>query len=151
MNNRKIWFYGSLITMLIILLLLVTGSDILTISMNDKNTLPLGTLITWVGIISLPVSIYWGSQEFRKPTNLFYKCLSVILLIFFVLAILWVPICYWLAGNFSFTFTEKETFRGGQLAMKWFWRFSYAIPIGLLALLVTFWMSLLIQRDNYLE
>ena len=79
--------------------------------------------------------------------------MSIILTILFefliiVLGILWVPISYLLAGNFSFTFSEKETFQGGQAAMRWFWRLSYGIGIGALLTLIVFWISLLFKKKK---
>ena len=36
------------------------------------------------------------------------------------MAFLWATICYILAGNFPYSFAEKDEFQGGQLTMKWF-------------------------------
>jgi hypothetical protein len=40
-----------------------------------------------------------------------------------------VPVSYLLAGNLSFSFSEKATFQGGQAAMRWFWRYSYGLAV----------------------
>lgn len=146
MNKRRIWFYGSLVVLLLTIFLLVTGSSVLTIPLDENNTIPLGTFITWAGIISFPIIIYTGIKELREPTGVFYKYLSNILKIVLVLAILWVPICYLLAGNISFSFAEKESFQGGQLAMKWFWRFSYGVGIGPIAIVMIHWVLLLVKK-----
>lgn len=129
MDKRRIWLLGSILVCTAGIILLVTGSSLLTTPLDKNNTIPLGTFITWAGLISLPLSIYWGIKKLRLPKNRFYFYLSMILKLTVILAVLWVPICYLLAGNISYTFTEKETFQGGQLAMKWFWGFTYSIVI----------------------
>lgn len=148
MNHRKTWFYFSLVIMLFTIVLLVTGSSILTVALDNQNSIPLGTFITWAGIISLPLTIYWGIKELRKPTRPFNTYLAVILKIMLVLAILWVPICYLLSGNISFSFSEKETFQGGQVAMKWFWGISYGLALGPILLLIVYWLSMLFNRNH---
>ncbi|NNL16972.1 MAG: hypothetical protein HKO81_10070 [Flavobacteriaceae bacterium] len=150
MNKRKIYFYSALILTIGVIILLVTGSSLLTIALNSNDRLPFGTLITWTGMISLPLTIYWGIKELRKPTYKLNRILSGFLKIIIVLGILWVPISYLLAGNLSFTFSEKESFQGGQLAMRWFWRLSYGIGIGTILTLNIYWISLLFIKNRNL-
>ena len=142
-NRRKIYFYSALILALITIVLLVTGSTFLTIALDSDKSIPLGTLITWIGMISLPLAIYWGVKELRKPTRKLNRILSGVLKMIIILGILWVPISYLLAGNLSFSFSEKESFQGGQAAMLWFWRLSYGIGIGAILTLIIYWISLL--------
>ena len=131
-----------------VIILLVTGSSLLTISLNSDETIPFGTIITWTGMTSLPLTIYWGIKELRKPSSKLNRILSGFLKIIIVLGILWVPISYLLAGNLSFSFSEKETFQGGQDAMKWFWRLSYGIGIGAILTLIAYWISLLFKKNK---
>lgn len=148
MHNRKIWFYSSLIVMLLTVILLITGSPLLNITLDDDDAVPLGTFITWFGIISLPLSINWGIIELRNPKTYFTRYLAILLRIMLVIAVLWMPICYFLSGNLSFSFNEKDTFQGGQLAMRWFWRFSYGLALAPILLLIIYWISLLMNRKN---
>ena len=145
MKRGRIWFYSSLMMTLFTILLLVTGSSLLTLAIDKADTIPLGTFITWAGMISLPLSIYWGIQELRNPKGAFSSFLSKSLKVILLLAILWVPISYLLAGNLSFSFSEKETFQGGQIAMRWFWRISYGIGLGAVLILILYWISLLFK------
>jgi hypothetical protein len=145
-NKRKIWFFGSLVVTFLVLILLVTGSSLLTLALDSDNSIPFGTFITWAGIIALPLSIYWGVKALRNPHGVLNTILSRVLIGSIVLAILWVPISYVLAGNLSFSFTEKETFQGGQAAMRWFWRLSYGIGVGAIVTLVVYWISLLFRK-----
>lgn len=148
MNKRKIYFYSALILTIGVIILLVTGSSLLTIALNSDETIPFGTIITWIGMISLPLTIYWGIKELRKPSNKLNRILSGFLKIIIVIGILWVPISYLLAGNLSFSFSEKETFQGGQDAMRWFWRLSYGIGIGAILIIFAYWISLLFKKDK---
>ena len=146
MRRKKIWFYISLFLVLSTLFLLITGSSMLTIPLDKNNAVPSGTFITWIGIISLPLTIYWGVKELRHPSTLFNKFLALMLVVMIILAVLWVPICYLLSGNISFSFSEKDSFQGGQLAMRWFWRFSYSVALGPILLLIAYWISLLWRK-----
>ena len=148
MNRRKTYFYFTLILTLGVIILLVNGSSILTLPLSNKKSIPLGTIITWVGMISLPLTVYWGVKELRKPSSKLNRILSGILKTVIILGILWVPISYLLAGNLSFSFSEKESFQGGQAAMKWFWRLSYGIGIGAIMTLIIYWVSLLFNKKK---
>ncbi len=127
MRNRKTWLLLAVLIAISSCLLLITGSSLLTLPVDSSNSVPLGTFITWAGLIAFPMSFYLGVKEFRKPTGKFNMLLSLSLKFILLLALLWVPISYLLAGNLSFSFTEKATFQGGQLAMRWFWLFTYGI------------------------
>ena len=148
MYKRKIYFYSALILTIGVIVLLVIGSSLLTIALNSDETIPFGTIITWTGMISLPLTIYWGIKELRKPSSKLNRILSGFLKFIIVLGILWIPISYLLAGNLSFSFSEKETFQGGQDAMKWFWRLSYGIGIGAILIISTYWISLFFKKDK---
>ena len=147
MNRRKIYFFSALILTSGVIFLLITGSSLLTIALDNKQTIPLGTYITWTGMISLPLTVYWGIKELRKPSRKLNRILSEFLKIIIILGILWVPISYLLAGNLSFSFSEKESFQGGQIAMRWFWYLSYGIGLGTVTILFTYWISLLFKRE----
>lgn len=148
MNRRKIYFYSALILTLITIMLLVTGSSLLLMALDKEKSIPFGTLITWTGMISLPLTIYWGVKALRKPTRKLNRILSGVLKSIIILGVLWAPISYLLAGNLSFSFSEKETFQGGQLAMRWFWRLSYGIGIGSVLTLIIYWITLLFKKKK---
>lgn len=146
MKKSKLFCFIALTITFVVILLLVTGAPVLLIALNDANTIPLGTFITWAGMIALPLSMYWGIKELRKPSNKPNRILSILLKIIIALAFLWVPISYGLAGNFSFTFTEKATFQGGQIAMKWFWYLCYGIGIGSVVIPLRYWFLVVIAK-----
>lgn len=147
MNKRQTYFYSALILTLSVIILLASSSSLLTLTLDNKQTIPLGTFITWAGMISFPLTLYWGVKELRKPSKRLNSILSAFLKIIIVLGILWVPLSYLLAGNISFTFSEKETFQGGQVAMRWFWRLSYGIGIGAILIIIIYWISILFRKN----
>ena len=145
-TKRNIYFYSALIVTLSVVILLVTGAPVLTVALDSHKTIPLGTFITWAGMVSLPFTLYWGVKELRKPTTKLNSILSVCLKGIVVLGMLWVPLSYMLAGNLSFSFSERSSFQGGQTAMKWFWRLSYGIGIGTVLILLAYAISYFLRR-----
>ena len=148
MTKRKVLFLIYLILTLTVITLLVTGSSLLTIPLDNANTIPLGTFITWAGIVSFPMSIYWGVRELRWPTKRLNHFLAIFLKLIILIAILWVPLSYLLAGNIAFTFSEKASFQGGQSAMKWFWFLSYGVGIAPFMTILVYWISLLFKNKE---
>lgn len=147
MEKRKIWLYCSLTILIITLVLIVSGSSLLSLTLDQNESIPLGTFITWFGIISLHLSIYLSLNRPKNLSKTILKKLMPILKSLLILAILWMPICYLLAGNLSFTFTDKIEFQGGQLAMKWFWRFTYGIVIAPIIILIFYWILSLFRKN----
>lgn len=141
MNNRKLWFFSSLGVFGLAFFLLVTGSPLLETSLSQKHYIPIGNITTWLGMIALPFSIYWGAKKMRKAVSRLNRFLSRILKILIVLAIFWAPICFFLAGNLAFNFSEVEGFQGGQAAMRWFWRYSYGLPLASIVVLILYWIG----------
>ncbi len=146
--KSRIWFCTLLFVSIISLFLLVTGSSLLTLALDRSDRIPLGTFITWAGMISLPLTLYWSIQELRKPSTTLNKILAGSLKVFILLGILWVPISYLLAGNLSFSFSDKETFIGGQTAMKWFWCLSYGIGSGTLIIGIIYLLAIILRNSN---
>ncbi len=145
MKKYRTLSFLFLLVFILVAYLLVTGSPVLTYALDEQDQIPLGTPITWIGLISLPTAVYFGIQNLRKPESNFYRFLNWILKITICLAILWAPICYLLAGNLSYSFTEKAEFQGGQLAMKIFWIFSYALAVIPILILIFHWMITLFR------
>lgn len=148
MNRRKIYFFSALILVFVSISLLISGSSLLTLALDSDDTIPLGTFIIWIGMISLPLSIYFGLKEWSNPKKKLNRILSGFLKVFIVLGILWVLISYLLAGNIAFNFSNKATFQGGQDARRWFQSLSYGIGIGSLVILLTYWISLLFKKNK---
>ena len=143
--NSKLFFSIALVTFLGVLFLLITGSPVLTYAVDSSGKIPSGTPVTWLGLISFPALILLGVSSIKHPGDKFYVFLKRLLILTFILAILWVPVCYLLAGNLSFTFSERAEFQGGQSAMKLFWIYTYSIPALSLTVLILHWLNLLVR------
>jgi len=146
MNRRILWLLISVIVFISSLYLLMTGSPLLEFSLSKTSYLPLGNLTTWMGTIALPLLVFWSCGGLRKPDTALRKTLSFVLKTVIVLALLWAPVCYLLAGNAGFNFSEQEGFQGGQTAMKLFWGYSFGVPIVSLAVWIAYGFSLLFRR-----
>lgn len=146
MNKQKSYFLIALSVTIIVLALLLTGSSLLNYNLSKSGAIPLGTFITWIGLVALSLSVYWGVRPLRQPHNLMYRRLSLVLKVAIGLAVLWVPVSFALAGNISFNFSEKPYFQGGQDAMRIFWGYTYGIAMGALLPLVGHWIYLLFSK-----
>lgn len=127
-------------------MLLITGSPILTKALSEKPYLPWGTLITWAGLFSLPMSMLLGFRKLYAPDSNWSRYLSCAIKGSIVLAALWVPVSYLLAGNLSFSFSEKVGFQGGQAAMRIFWIYCAAMVIVPLVILFLSGIFTLVER-----
>ncbi|MBL7472924.1 hypothetical protein [Robertkochia sediminum] len=147
MKNRKLYFFTSLGITLISLALLLSGSSLLTLGLDTADTIPLGTFTTWAGLMALPATLYFWVKELRDPSGKWYAFLSGVLRLSLLLAILWAPVSYLLAGNMSFSFSSAvEGFRGSPQAYVWFMRFTNGIVYGALLVLSLYCVTLLWER-----
>ena len=149
LNESTVWFFVSMLVVFLTVYFLVTGSEVMTIALDQSDSIPLGTFITWSGLIAFPLMIYSGVKGLRRPVNNVNGLLARILKIIIGLSILWLPISYLLAGNISFNFSSIDAFQGGPTAMKLFWIFSYGIPIGSVFIIALYWMARLFNRQKY--
>ena len=148
MSIRRLLFILSVIVFITVSVLLTTGSKWLLISLSKTSNIPSGTFITWLGLIALPSLILLGTNKLYFPKSSIDKLFRKFILFALLLAILWVPVSYFLAGNISFTFSEKDTFQGGQKAMQWFWYFTYGIPIYSLSIILIYGIISLFKTRN---
>ena len=148
MKSNRIHFYTYLVVTISVAVLLITGAPVLTMPVDNADTIPLGTFITWAGLVSLTRTIFFGIKEIREPSSKTNEILAGILKVISFLSVLWLPISYFLAGNLSFTFTESSSFQGGQLAMKCFWIYSTSIVIGAIMVVLIYWISIYVNKRN---
>lgn len=141
----KGFFLISLIILIVVVLLLATASPVLVIELSSDPYIPLGNIITWIGLVAFPIAIYSGIYFIRKPKSVFLKLLKILLLIDIVLAALWFLVSFYLADNWSASFEGNEEFRGGIRASYYFWNYTYLV-VGLpLLLLITYWIYRIID------
>lgn len=147
--SRKILLLILLSTVFLSTFLLVSGSDLLLIPLVEDPYLPLGNIITWIGIIALPLSIYFGIGKVRKPhtkTATFYKHLLKLII---ALAAAWGFVAYGLAGNFATTFKNQPGFVGSSRASEYFWNYNYLVVAAPLVFLLVYGLHRLIL--NFLK
>lgn len=140
MKHRKKLLFITISITLIATFLLISSPTVLLYNLASSYNFPAGTLITWFGFMGLSLSVYLSVANLRNPKNRFNKLLSYQIKTTIVIAALWVLISYLLAGNLSFTFTDKVEFQGGQLAMKIFWTINYALVIIPILVLLCYWI-----------
>ena len=151
MHNKKILFILSLIILIVSAFLLISGSPLLVKPLTENSSIPMGTFITWFGMIALPLSIYLGINKLQQAANKRDQYFALLFKVLIVLAVLWVPISYALAGNLSFTFSEKATFQGGQSAMKIFWSFNIFLVIAPLTLWIVYGLLSFLYKRKILS
>ncbi len=105
--------------------LLVSGSPALTVSVVEG--LPLGTPLTWAGLVSLPLMALSGVPALRRPSDRRARIYAAIFKACLALAALWGIVSFLLAGNWSYSFTSSATgFRGSTRAAPYFFDLTYA-------------------------
>ena len=125
--------------------LLITGSDWLLYPLWEDPYFPFGTLMTWIGMISLPLFIYSGFRILREDVHPFLQALRNLIRASILLSISWGVLCYLLAGNWSYSFGQGSSFVGSDMAGKTFWYLNY-LTVGLpVVILFVFLFYLLIR------
>lgn len=119
------------------MILLVSGSSILVKPIVADSGFPYGTLVTWVGICFLPLSLLSGIKSLREPLTTAYKVYNLILKGLTFLGVVWGIISFLLAGNWSFSFGGAEKFQGSQQAFSVFTFYTaFLVSLSLLILLI---------------
>lgn len=118
-------------------ILLLEGLPILTEPVIEGRGLPFGTLIAWVGISMLPLSILIGIRLIRKPTSQVYRFYKQAFIVYTMLGVAWGAASYLLAGNWTYTFSNSESFRGSERAFNIFLIYTaFVIGITLLTFVI---------------
>ncbi len=118
-------------------ILLLEGLPILMEPVIEGIGLPFGTLIAWVGISMFPCSILIGVRLIRKPTTQVYSFYKRVFFVFTLLGVAWGGISYLLAGNWTYTFSNDEGFRGSERAFNIFLIYTFfVISITLLTFVI---------------
>ncbi len=142
MNNvpfRRIAFFVGLLFLLVVSILLIGGSEWLVWPIWDDPFFPLGTLLTWLFVVVLPATILLGVSNFHPPQDRFSKRYWMAFLALVGLAASWGGVAYALAGNWNFSFRgDAPTFRGSSAASPYFWRFTYALLVLPILLLLVY-------------
>ncbi len=118
---RRIGFIISLLVFFGSIYLLVTASPVLLYPLSEALGLPMGTLTTWLGFLSLPAMAYFAFPNLLKMGTPLQKGLRAAWIIGLLLAVCWPFLSYLLAANWSFNFVgPQEAFRGSDRAGVYF-------------------------------
>lgn len=136
MNSKALPFISSLVLMTCIFLV-VTGSSFLTMPVIKGTSFPVGTVVSWLGLLALSATIFFIFSNIYDSDNpgghIFRRALQC----FIVLAALWGFIGYFLAGNWAFTFHNHDDFRGSIEASEVFMYFTASLVLFPVILIVT--------------
>jgi len=130
--------------------LLATASPWLLFESARLPGLPLGTLIAWAGIVSLPIASFLGFHRFLNRATRPARVSRSLIIFFLLLCASWGFVAYGLAGNWAFNFSNLTgSFRGSVAAGQIFWAYSKSIfAITLLASAALFALSLFTERGD---
>lgn len=147
MSVRTLLFTIALANLLVSLYLLISGSSLLELPLGKDGGFPLGTLITWLGLIALPAAIYTGlgalHRSGNKATGWYRKIIKALIF----LAASWGFACYYLAGNWAFNFSgSAPSFRGSAKAAPYFWYYTTLVALLPLLFLLVYGMHRLIWK-----
>lgn len=142
--KAKTKIYIPIIILVSSLFLVVTGSPILNKPFIKDSTLPLGTLISWIGIIALTLTIYCIFNKIHRSNSKNHKILRYVFKGIISLASIWGFIGFLFANNWALTFQNHDKFRGSIDASLFFWIYTATLvlfPILLIIILLLISMA----------
>ncbi|MHC1732664.1 MAG: hypothetical protein AB9888_11650 [Bacteroidales bacterium] len=139
--------YLSLIIFVSCLFLIVTGSPILNVPLFKESAFPLGTIVSWIGLIAFTFTIYLISNKIHRANISVHKIIRIAFGSTVILALLWGLIGFLFAGNWAFTFQNHDAFRGGIEASRCFWIFTSTLVLMPVLLFLVLVLMLLIKKS----
>jgi len=119
-------------------ILLLEGSPLLGRPLVAGSEIPLGTLIAWLCLSTLPLSMVAGIRYIRKPISAVYRFYKRAFSLFILLGLAWGLFSNFLAGNWNFVFSGEEAFRGSETAFTVFVAYTAFIVLGSLLTFIIF-------------
>jgi len=108
--------------------LLATASPLLLVELAPAPGLPLGTLVAWAGIVSLPVASFLGFQRHLGRESRLSRVSRYSMFCLLLLSAAWGFVSYGLAGNWAFNFSNQSgSFRGSVAAGGVFRAYTVAV------------------------
>lgn len=145
MKSKAIPFISSLVLMTCIFLV-VTGSSFLTMPVIKGTSFPVGTVVSWLGLLALSATIFFIFSKIYDSDNPGGHIFRLAFQCFIVLAALWGFIGYFLAGNWAFTFHNHDDFRGSIEASEAFMYFTASLVLfPVLLIIIAGLVSLLLK------
>ena len=146
MKNRRYIIFLLLVIFFGVAILLATSSSLLMVPLGN---VPAGTLITWLGLVSLPLLLVLLLRKLHKPENQVLNGFRTALFAILLLAVIWGFVAFALAGNWAFNFSSASpSFRGSVRAGVYFWNYTYAVAGLPLVFLLVYGLYGLIKRKR---
>ena len=125
--------------------LLATASPWLLAESARLPGLPFGTLVTWMGIVSLPIASFSGFRELLSRDTRVARVFRSLMICLLLLCAGWGFVSFGLAGNWAFNFSNgADSFQGSVLAGEIFWAYTVSIvAMTLLASAVMFALTMI--------
>lgn len=122
MKSNKLIFLFSVLIQMFILTSLVTASPLLTMSVVEGGELPWGNVMTELLFVLFPLNFLLVRRQ-RKVHPIPQKFYNTTVVLAMVMGLLWLPVSYWLSGNWHSTFLGEDTEQ--QISES----YTYATPI----------------------
>lgn len=143
---RKTLFIIALSIFIATFYLVFSGAEILNKPFINAINFPFGTIISWLGIVAFPFTLYVGLSAIYYAETQFSKNYQIILKIIILMAIFWGLIGYYLADNWAYNFSTKKVFRGSENAADFFWLYTFIVLVLPIVFLVVYGLHLVINR-----
>lgn len=139
--------YISSIILVSCIFLIVTGSPILNVPLYKESAFPLGTIVSWIGLIAFTFTMCFAFNKIHRANNSIHKIIRIVFGGIVILASIWGLIGYLLAGNWAFTFQNHDEFRGSIEASRYFWICTASLVLLPILLFLIFWIPLMIKKS----
>lgn len=129
--------------------LLLTGSPLLLVTAIEAIGLPLGNVIAWTGMASLPLATYLGFHSCLDRDTSRHRALRIVARVLVALGAAWGFVSYGLAANWAYNFSVRAGgFRGGETAAMIFWGYSFAVVALTLLLAIVLFVLCRLSRSR---
>lgn len=111
--NSKLYYPLSVLYILLIAYLLVTGSEVLLKPLTSSPFIPMGSFLVWTGLVTIAYSVYrYFVKRSQHHPNLYPSVVGKYAGFFcLIMALLWGFISFKISGNWSFEFESSRLFK----------------------------------------
>lgn len=133
-GKRVITAMVSGLLLLLLLAVILLRPSLLIHPLAKQPFIPLGNVLFALAFIAFSIFMDAASSGFTLKFPTAARGIQKGFRLAVILAVLWWPLSYLLAGNFANNFRGQEAFIGSDRAARWFWALSYTVvflPLGL--------------------
>ena len=122
MKFKSIYFLFSVLIQMFVLTSLITGSPLLVMPVVEGGTLPWGNVMTAALFVLFPLNFLIVRKE-RRLHPIAERFYNTTILLSLLMGLLWLPVSYFLSGNWYSTFENAGT------NQKIWESYTYATPV----------------------